>query len=165
YRVKAESLRVVEKWKSRPKKQRGIPTFPPPRRRLRVFLPFPQPTLQLATALLAQTPHPARGDTMWVGSTTPAVPLRKALSSGIIMVCLYVVGLLCWFTLPDSSGQRIVKSCVNDSTGALWCAQTTVLSSGGDREGTRSQWPSGGSGGNIQSTHQSGYFRPETGAH
>src|SRR5258708_33535499 len=33
---------VVEKWKSRPKKVRGIPTFPPPRRRLRVLSPIPQ---------------------------------------------------------------------------------------------------------------------------
>ncbi|HKM80719.1 MAG TPA: hypothetical protein VJY15_07125 [Candidatus Acidoferrum sp.] len=33
--------RVVEKWKSRKKKGREISTFPPPRRRLRVFSPSP----------------------------------------------------------------------------------------------------------------------------
>jgi hypothetical protein len=53
-----EKKRVVEKWKSRQKQRRGISTFPPSRRRLRVFLPFPQATLQLATALLGHTLQP-----------------------------------------------------------------------------------------------------------
>src|ERR1035437_2796835 len=51
------------------------------------------------------------------------VPLRKGLSSGIIMVCLYLAGL---FRAKDT------EVCVNDPTGALWGAQTTVLPSGRD---------------------------------
>src|SRR5271163_4408542 len=45
--------------------------------------------------------------------------LRKPLTSGIILVCLYLAGL---FRAKDT------EVCVNDPTGALWCAQTTVLS-------------------------------------
>src|SRR5258707_8631103 len=46
---------VVEKWKSRPKKVRGIPTFPPPRRRLRVLSPIPQANLQFSPSFLTHT--------------------------------------------------------------------------------------------------------------
>src|ERR1019366_9179708 len=51
------------------------------------------------------------------------VPLRKGRGSGIIIVCLYLAGL---FRAKDT------EVCVNDPTGALWGAQTTVLPSGGD---------------------------------
>src|SRR6266446_4232994 len=62
---------MVEKWKSRPKKVRGIPTFPPSRRRLRLdYFLTPQTTLQFSTPLLTQTLQSRQGDTMWVGSTT-----------------------------------------------------------------------------------------------
>jgi hypothetical protein len=61
---------VVEKWKSRPKKVRGIPTFPPPRRRLRVLSPIPQANLQFSPSFLTHTFQSRQGDTMWVGSTT-----------------------------------------------------------------------------------------------
>src|SRR6266446_1976443 len=115
---------MVEKWKSRPKKVRGIPTFPPSRRRLRLdYFLTPQTTLQFSTPLLTQTLQSRQGDTMWVGSTTRVPHLRKPLSSGIIMVCLYLAGL---FRAKDT------EVCVNDPTGALWRAQTTVLPSGGD---------------------------------
>src|SRR5258708_38922980 len=46
---------MVEKWKSRPKKVRGIPTFPPPRRRLRVLSPIPQANLQFSPSFLTHT--------------------------------------------------------------------------------------------------------------
>src|SRR5208283_4049566 len=53
----------------------------------------------------------------------------------------------------------------NDPSGALWCAQTTVLPGGGDREGAGAQWASGGSGGHVQSANLAGHVRPEEGAH
>src|SRR6266436_6533280 len=68
---------VVEKWKSRPKKVRGIPTFPPSRRRLRLdYFLTPQTTLQFSTPLLTQTLQSRQGDTMWVGSTNTRFRLR-----------------------------------------------------------------------------------------
>ncbi len=66
---------MVEKWKSRPKKVRGIPTFPPSRRRLRLdYFLTPQTTLQFSTPLLTQTLQSRQGDTMWVGSTIQPRP-------------------------------------------------------------------------------------------
>src|SRR5258708_38188335 len=68
---------MVEKWKSRPKKVRGIPTFPPSRRRLRLdYFLTPQTTLQFSTPLLTQTLQSRQGDTMWVGSTITELRLR-----------------------------------------------------------------------------------------
>src|SRR5258707_10028554 len=68
---------VVEKWKSRPKKVRGIPTFPPPRRRLRVLSPIPQANLQFSPSFLTHTFQSRQGDTMWVGSTKPFANLTR----------------------------------------------------------------------------------------
>ncbi|HEY1159690.1 MAG TPA: hypothetical protein VGE83_03620 [Terracidiphilus sp.] len=62
--------RVVEKWKSRLQKRRGISTFPPPRRRLRAFSPIPYANLQLPTPFCTHALQCHQGDTMWVGSTT-----------------------------------------------------------------------------------------------
>jgi hypothetical protein len=59
---------TVEKWKSRKKKRRAIPTFPPPRRLRDGFL-TPQANLQFSTPLRTHTFQHRRGDTMWVGST------------------------------------------------------------------------------------------------
>src|SRR5260370_16256989 len=69
---------VVEKWKSRPKNVRGIPTFPPPRRRLRVLSPIPQANLQFSPSFLTHTFQSRQGDTMWVGSTIAVVALTEA---------------------------------------------------------------------------------------
>src|SRR5580704_2902262 len=69
-----------------------------------------------------------------------AASLLKPLSSGIIMVCLNPAGLI------RNKGN---EASVNDPSGALWRAQTTVLSRSGDREGAGAQWASGGSGGHI----------------
>ena len=65
------------------------------------------------------------------------------LNSAKIMVCL---------SLPEAN-RKGTKLCVNDSSVAHGCAQTTAVSGGGHREGTRAQWPSGGSRGNLQSSH------------
>src|SRR6266478_2784161 len=78
---------MVEKWKSRPKKVRGIPTFPPSRRRLRLdYFLTPQTTLQFSTPLLTQTLQSRQGDTMWVGSTTRCHNTRGAPLRGKISV-------------------------------------------------------------------------------
>jgi hypothetical protein len=87
---------------------------------------------------------------------TPAPALLKPLSSGIIMVCLNPAGLF------RNKGNEVS---VNDPTGALWRAQTTVLSRSGDREGAGAQWASSGSGGHVQSTDESCDGRLEAGAH
>src|SRR5260370_32704591 len=68
---------VVEKWKSRPKNVRGIPTFPPPRRRLRVLSPIPQANLQFSPSFLTHTFQSRQGDTIWVGSTIKRARLQK----------------------------------------------------------------------------------------
>src|SRR6266436_3980422 len=78
---------MVEKWKSRPKKVRGIPTFPPSRRRLRLdYFLTPQTTLQFSTPLLTQTLQSRQGDTMWVGSTTAFIPLTTAPEERTVLV-------------------------------------------------------------------------------
>src|SRR6266478_7265979 len=77
---------MVEKWKSRPKKVRGIPTFPPSRRRLRLdYFLTPQTTLQFSTPLLTQTLQSRQGDTMWVGSTKDLKHLRAPIRSTRIL--------------------------------------------------------------------------------
>src|ERR1700680_3820254 len=53
-------------WKSR--SPRGIPTFPPPRRRRSSPAPQHQQQFHLSSPLLAQTLQPRQGDTMCVGS-------------------------------------------------------------------------------------------------
>src|SRR5258708_16327234 len=87
---------VVEKWKSRPKKVRGIPTFPPPRRRLRVLSPIPQANLQFSPSFLTHTFQSRQGDTMWVGSTTCDTYSCSSLPAESIMaICFFSV-----FSLP-----------------------------------------------------------------
>jgi len=79
---------VVEKWKSRQKKVRGIPTFPPPRRQLRLdYLLTPQTTLQFSTPLFTQTLQSRQGDTMWVGSTSTLSSLTPCFQPFILTYC------------------------------------------------------------------------------
>src|SRR5208337_4290569 len=74
--------RVVGRWKSRQKKGRGIPTFPPPRRRrLRNSFLIPQATLQFPPPFLTHTLQPRQGDTMWVGSTISLFSLTNCRSN------------------------------------------------------------------------------------
>src|SRR5260370_6405917 len=72
---------VMEKWKPGPKNVRGIPTFPPPRRRLRVLSPIPQANLQFSPSFLTHTFQSRQADTMWVGSTNLLIPLRTTPAS------------------------------------------------------------------------------------
>src|SRR5271157_4695331 len=75
--------RVGGRWKSRQKKGRGIPTFPPPRRRrLRNCFLIPQATLQFPPPFLSHTLQPRQGDTMWVGSTNRRFALTGQPGNG-----------------------------------------------------------------------------------
>ena len=66
--------------------------------------------------------------------------LRKLLTYGIINVCLNPAGII------RTKGNEVS---VNDPSGALWRAQTTVLSRRSDRERTRAQRSSRGSRRNL----------------